>query len=160
MLRAILAILILPFVAIVAVPYIIVATAGSASIDLAKIWLLVGILPAGLGLYLMYSTISMFWNVGEGTLAPWDPPKKLVVRGIYRHVRNPMITGVTLIIIGEAILFASIPMLVWAIAFFAANIIYLPLVEEPQLEKRFGSDYATYKANVPRWLPRIKPWEP
>src|SRR5579883_1199778 len=160
MLRAILAILILPFVAIVVVPYIIVATAGSASIDLTKIWLLVGILPAGLGLYLMYSTISMFWNVGEGTLAPWDPPKKLVVRGIYRHVRNPMITGVTLIIIGEAILFASIPMLVWAIAFFAANIIYLPLVEEPQLEKRFGSDYATYKANVPRWLPRIKPWEP
>ena len=73
-------------------------------------WLpaLLGCLLLGLGLLLMYQTISLFATVGEGTLAPWDPPQNLVVRGVYRHVRNPMISGVLFILLGEATLLGSL----------------------------------------------------
>jgi protein-S-isoprenylcysteine O-methyltransferase Ste14 len=98
----------------------------------------------------------LFARVGEGTLAPWDPTRKLVVRGPYRHVRNPMITGVLAILLGEAALFGSWPLLVWAFGFFALNAIYMPLVEEPGLVRRFGDDYVRYRRNVPRWLPRLR----
>jgi protein-S-isoprenylcysteine O-methyltransferase Ste14 len=106
----------------------------------------------------MYRTITLFASVGRGTLAPWDPTRRLVVRGPYRHVRNPMISGVLSILLGEAALLGSFPLLAWFGVFFAANAIYMPLVEEPGLERRFGDDYRTYKRNVPRWVPRRKPW--
>jgi protein-S-isoprenylcysteine O-methyltransferase Ste14 len=123
-------------------------------------WLppLLGCLLIGLGLLLMYQTISLFASVGEGTLAPWDPPRNLVVRGVYRHVRNPMISGVLFILLGEATLLDSLPLLVWFLIFFAVNATYIPLLEERQLTRRFGGEYLTYKRNVPRWIPRLKPW--
>jgi protein-S-isoprenylcysteine O-methyltransferase Ste14 len=125
-------------------------------------WLPV-LLAAGLiafGLFLMYRTITLFATAGEGTLAPWDPTQRLVVAGPYRHVRNPMITGVLCILLGEAALLGSVGILAWAVAFLTLNGIYMPLVEEPALERRFGDDYAKYKRNVPRWLPRLAPWVP
>jgi protein-S-isoprenylcysteine O-methyltransferase Ste14 len=96
--------------------------------------------------------------VGKGTLAPWDPTSRLVVRGPYRHVRNPMISGVLGILLGEAVLLGSVPLLVWFGLVLALNAVYMPLVEEPGLRSRFGEDYETYKANVPRWVPRLRPW--
>lgn len=105
-------------------------------------------------------TVSLFARVGGGTLAPWDPTSRLVVLGPYRHVRNPMITGVLAILLGEASLFGSLPLLLWFAAVFAVNAVYLPLVEEPGLRTRFGADYEAYRANVPRWLPRLRPWDP
>jgi protein-S-isoprenylcysteine O-methyltransferase Ste14 len=125
-------------------------------------WLppLLGCLLIGLGLFLMYQTITLFATVGEGTLAPWDPPRNLVVRGIYRYVRNPMISGVLFILLGEAALLGSLPLLVWFLIFFAANAIYFPLSEEKGLERRFGDEYLSYKRNVPRWVPRLRPWRP
>jgi protein-S-isoprenylcysteine O-methyltransferase Ste14 len=82
-----------------------------------------------------------------------------VVRGPYRHVRNPMISGVLFILAGEALVLGSLPLLIWFLAFFAANSVWMPLIEEPGLERRFGEEYIEYKREVPRWLPRLKPWE-
>jgi protein-S-isoprenylcysteine O-methyltransferase Ste14 len=114
----------------------------------------------GVGLFLMVRTISLFINVGHGTLAPWDPPKKLVVRGIYRYVRNPMISGVIAVLLGESIIFGSRPLLIWTIFATVVNMIYMPMSEEPGLAKRFGADYERYRENVPRWIPRLTPWQP
>jgi protein-S-isoprenylcysteine O-methyltransferase Ste14 len=119
-----------------------------------------GIVLIAIGLALVTWTVSLFARIGKGTLAPWDPTSQLVVVGPYRHVRNPMISGVLAVILGEAALFGSVPLLVWFGAAFAVNAIYFPLVEEPGLRKRFGEDYEAYCANVPRWLPRVRPWEP
>jgi protein-S-isoprenylcysteine O-methyltransferase Ste14 len=104
-------------------------------------------------------TVSLFARVGEGTLAPWDPTSKLVVRGPYRRVRNPMISGVLFVLLGEAAILGAPALLIWAAAFLAVNAAYMPLFEEPGLRRRFGEDYDVYKANVPRWLPRVTPWD-
>ncbi len=98
--------------------------------------------------------------MGEGTPAPWDPPRRLVVRGVYRRVRNPMISGVIFTLCGEALIFQSLPLAIWAALFVLANMVYIPNFEEPGLEKRVGEDYRVYKANVPRWIPRLTPWQP
>ncbi len=113
-----------------------------------------------LGLRLMRQTISLFARVGEGTLAPWDPTQKLVVQGVYRRVRNPMITGVFTILSGETVILGAPEMVAWTAIFGAVNAIYMPLVEEPGLVRRFGQDYVTYRSNVPRWIPRRRPWTP
>ena len=96
--------------------------------------------------------------LGEGTLAPWDETRRLVVRGVYRHVRNPMITGVLCLLLGEASLLGSLPLLGWFALFLLANALYIPLAEERGLERRFGEEYLLYKRNVPRWIPRVRPW--
>jgi protein-S-isoprenylcysteine O-methyltransferase Ste14 len=70
-----------------------------------------------------------------------------------------MISGVCLILLGEAMLAASWPLLCWFILFVLGNVVWLPWHEEPRLEKRFGEDYRQYKANVPRWIPRLRPWD-
>jgi protein-S-isoprenylcysteine O-methyltransferase Ste14 len=120
----------------------------------------VGIGLIAFGLVLVCWTVALFARIGKGTLAPWDPTSRLVVAGPYRHVRNPMISGVLAVVLGEAALFGSVPLLVWFGAVFAVNAVYFPLVEEPGLHRRFGDDYEAYRANVPRWLPRLRPWEP
>jgi len=104
--------------------------------------------------------MRLFVTVGKGTLAPWDPTQKLVVAGVYRHVRNPMIGGVFCVLLGEAVLWASLSLLCWFLFFLLLNLIYIPLLEEPRLERRFGQDYLLYKANVRRWIPRWRPWIP
>jgi protein-S-isoprenylcysteine O-methyltransferase Ste14 len=119
-----------------------------------------GVLLIGPGLWLMTQTIRLFATAGQGTLAPWDPTRRLVVQGIYRHVRNPMITGVGCVLLGEALLFRSPPLLYWFLAFALLNLIYIPWLEERGLERRFGEDYRLYRQNVPRWLPRRGAWQP
>ena len=71
-----------------------------------------------------------------------------------------MITGAALMLLAETMLFKSWPLALWLVVFFIGNAIYFPLIEEKGLEKRFGDDYRIYKANVPRWIPRPKPWQP
>lgn len=112
------------------------------------------------GLTMMFKCISAFIHIGKGTLAPWAPPKNFVVTGLYRYVRNPMILGVFTVLLGEATMFGSLPILEWAGTFFVINTIYFFIFEEPQLEDRFGDDYRTYKKHVNRWLPRFKPYQP
>lgn len=109
---------------------------------------------------LLRHLLAVFARDGEGTLAPWDPPRRLVVRGPYRHVRNPMISGVSIILFGEALLVASRPHLIWALMFLTINALYSPLFEEPQLRRRFGTAYDEYCRHVPRLIPRLRPWMP
>jgi protein-S-isoprenylcysteine O-methyltransferase Ste14 len=119
---------------------------------------IVGLLFIVLGLVLMVATIRLFVTVGQGTLAPWNPTQRLVIQGVYRHVRNPMISGVTFILLGEAVLAASLPVFCWFLVFAIGNAIFIPLAEEPGLVKRFGGDYEEYRRNVPRWIPKLRPW--
>ena len=119
---------------------------------------LLGIALFAVGLVLVFWTIRLFSRVGEGTLAPWDPTAKLVVRGPYRHVRNPMISGVVFVLAGEAAVLGSKSLALWFAAVVAVNAVYIPLVEEPGLHRQFGGAYDEYRANVPRWLPRLRPW--
>ena len=116
------------------------------------------ILVIALGLSLLVWTIRLFLIIGEGTLAPWAPTKKLVMAGPYRYVRNPMISGVLIVIAREAILFGSIWLAVYFILNFVINHFYFLCSEEPGLVRRFGKEYLDYKKNVPRWIPRTKPW--
>jgi protein-S-isoprenylcysteine O-methyltransferase Ste14 len=156
--RHIRAIGLLPLMVTVVVPGVVVWRSGAelAGRPLAA----AGALLVALGVMLVTWTVRLFARLGRGTLAPWDPTSRLVVAGPYRHVRNPMISGVLAVLLGEAALLGSIPLLVWFGAVFAVNAVYFPLVEEPGLRRRFGDDYDAYRANVPRWLPRLRPWEP
>jgi protein-S-isoprenylcysteine O-methyltransferase Ste14 len=113
-----------------------------------------------LGLVLFVASLRRFATEGEGTLAPWDPPRRLVVHGPYRYVRNPMISGVVLVLFGEAAVLLSRPHLSWALLFLGINAVYIPLLEEPLLAARFGDAYRTYCRHVPRLLPRWRPWDP
>ena len=119
----------------------------------------VGALLAVAGLILLAVTASMVIRFGAGTIAPWDPTRKLVVRGLYLHVRNPMIIGVLTALLGESLILHSVQMFAWFIAFFIINNIYFVFSEEPGLTKRFGEEYLEYKRNVPRWIPRLRPWK-
>jgi protein-S-isoprenylcysteine O-methyltransferase Ste14 len=110
------------------------------------------------GGYLAGKTATLFTTSGDGTPAPWDPPKKLVITGPYQYTRNPMISGAILILLGETVLFNSWPLFLWTIIFLAGKLLYLPLIEEKELMQRFGEPYLEYLARVPRWIPRFKGW--
>jgi protein-S-isoprenylcysteine O-methyltransferase Ste14 len=152
--RHLAAVLLLPGVVTIGVPALIIWQTGVRLRPAA----VVGIPLIAAGVLLVISTVTLFAKVGRGTLAPWDPTSKLVVQGPYRYVRNPMISGVLFILLGEAACFGSLPLLFWFAAVFAVNAVYLPLVEERGLRRRFGADYEAYRANVPRWIPRLRPW--
>ncbi len=107
------------------------------------------------GVTVCWKTVSLFTEVGEGTPAPFDPPKKLVIQGPYIYMRNPMMAGVLLVLLGEALLFGSVPIGVWFLFFCGLCLILIPAWEEPDLEKRFGEPYREYKSKVPRWIPKI-----
>jgi protein-S-isoprenylcysteine O-methyltransferase Ste14 len=155
LLRQLAAVVACPGLVTVAVPALIVWWTGASIAALG----LVGLPLIALGLLLIVRTIALFATLGRGTLAPWDPTTRLVVRGPYRRVRNPMISGVLSVLLGEAALVGSLALLLWFAVVWAVNAVYIPLVEEPGLQRRFGDDYARYAAHVPRWIPRLKPWD-
>lgn len=95
-----------------------------------------------------------FVRFGRGTPAPMDAPRRLVTRGLYRHVRNPMYLAVLAVIAGWAVLFASIAVAVYGAAIFAFLSASLRFYEEPRLARQFGDEYADYRDRVGRWLPR------
>jgi protein-S-isoprenylcysteine O-methyltransferase Ste14 len=118
-----------------------------------------GTIAGAIGLAFFATSLYWFARHGRGTLAPWDPPRRLVVGGPYRYVRNPMIAGVIFILIGEALVLRSPPHMWWALVFTGINAVYIPLLEEPMLEARFGDDYMRYKRHVRRFVPRRAPWD-
>lgn len=119
-----------------------------------------GIILICTGLYILVLTISTFIRIGKGTLAPWSPSKKMIVQGIYGYVRNPMIAGVLIVLAGESIAILSLNIFLEAVIFFIINNIWFFLYEEPDLKRRFGNEYQEYKRNVPRWIPRLRPYNP
>jgi protein-S-isoprenylcysteine O-methyltransferase Ste14 len=121
--------------------------------------LVAGLMLIFTGLYIMILTITKFVRIGEGTLAPWSPTRKLVIEGVYRYVRNPMILGVLTVLSGESIAILSLNIFIWILIFFIINNIWFIFYEEPDLEKKFGDEYRKYKKNVPRWIPRSSPYK-
>ena len=113
------------------------------------------VIVLGVAIYL-YTAFWSFAAIGGGTPAPIAPTKILVVKGLYRYVRNPMYIGVELAVLGQAWLFHSFPMLAYLA--FAATAVYsfVILYEEPTLQKRYGEQYDRYRATVPRWIPKFK----
>ena len=163
--RHVRAVALLPFMVAIVVPGLLVSFIEThVGWELPPaLWALPFLIAASLiasGLVLFGWTVRLFAGAGQGTLAPWDPTQRLVVAGPYRHVRNPMISGVLAVLLGEAALFGSWPLFVWFLVFLALNQVYIPLSEEPGMERRFGEEYRRYARNVPRWLPRLRPSEP
>ena len=111
------------------------------------------ILFAGLAIYLW--TTWAFVSVGRGTPLPLDPPRTLVIHGLYRAVRNPMALGFCLIFIGEAVAFDALQILTYAGVLFLVIHLFIVFVEEPGLKRRFGASYEAYCQSVRRWLPRL-----
>lgn len=95
---------------------------------------------------------------GLGTPAPVAPTQHLVVTGLYRHVRNPMYVAVTAVILGQALLFADRSLLAYGAAFWLACHVFVVAYEEPTLQQTFGAEYEAFRSNVPRWIPRLRPW--
>jgi protein-S-isoprenylcysteine O-methyltransferase Ste14 len=163
LLRHLLSIAILPFSVGVLVPiwiarqYSVTAAVGQSAGELAI--QLAGLALLAIGLALFSASLGRFATEGEGTLAPWDPPRKLVVRGPYQYVRNPMISGVIFVLFAEALLLLSRPHAAWAATVLVVNLIYIPLLEEPMMVERFGEDYQEYCRHVGRIMPRLSPWK-
>jgi protein-S-isoprenylcysteine O-methyltransferase Ste14 len=164
LLRHLFSILLLPFTVTVLVPlWLLRYGVGQKLVTQPGVRML--LLAAGAAAFLaggilFVTTLAHFALAGRGTLAPWDPPRVLIVQGVYRYVRNPMISGVLFILLAEGLLTGSSSVLIWFLIFLTMNLVYIPLLEEPGLEARFGERYRQYKNNVPRWIPRVKPWVP
>jgi protein-S-isoprenylcysteine O-methyltransferase Ste14 len=121
--------------------------------------LLVGSLFSLVGLWLFILTAGLFAK-HHGSLAPWNPPAQMVVVGPYRYCRNPMISGVYAMLLGETIALLSPWIGLWALVFVIGMSSHIVFQEEPRLHERFGEPYARYCKHVPRWLPRLSPYRP
>lgn len=118
-----------------------------------------GIIPFTAGLLILLEAVREFFTVGRGTLAPWDPPKRLVVAGLYRHVRNPMYVGITLFLLGWTWWAGSQGLLGYTIVLLIAFHLRIILHEEPNLRRTFPVEWEIYAKHVRRWVPRLRPWE-
>lgn len=113
-----------------------------------------GVAAAGAGLALW--CIATFIVLGRGTPAPFDPPRRLVVRGPYRAVRNPMYLGAGLALGGAALFYRSAALLGYAALLLAATHMFVVGYEEPTLRRMFGAEYESYCRRVPRWRPSLR----
>jgi len=95
---------------------------------------------------------------GLGTPAPIAPPERLVVTGLYRHVRNPIYLAVTSLIVGQALFFGDVGLLEYGLVLWAFFHLVVLAYEEPVLRDQFGTEYRDFCAHVRRWIPRLKPW--
>jgi protein-S-isoprenylcysteine O-methyltransferase Ste14 len=146
-LRAVIAFLALPGMVAFVIPLFFVPP--GASRELVQPW---GVLPLMLGLAVLALTVREFYVSGKGTLAPWSPPQKIVVSGLYHYSRNPMYVGVLLILCGWAIGFWS-----WALALYAIGIaiafqVRVIVYEEPWLARLQPQAWDAYRMRVPRWI--------
>ena len=114
----------------------------------------VGMVLAALGAGLALWCILTFATLGRGTPAPFDPPQRLVTRGPYRYIRNPMYLGATLALVGAALVYRSPLLAAYAALFLVACHLFVLLYEEPALRRRFGRAYDEYRRRVPRWSVR------
>ncbi len=118
------------------------------------------------GLFLMLAGSAIllrcvrdFLVSGKGTLAPWDAPERMVVTGLYRHMRNPMYGGVILLVLGWTIYYASPLLAAYTVLLTLGFHLRVVVGEEPWLASQFGDQWERYRNGVPRWLPRARPWK-
>lgn len=112
------------------------------------------------GLSVVLDSFARFALQGLGTPAPVLPPERLVVTGLYRHVRNPMYVGVLSLVAGQGLFFGNSRVLVYTAFLWLAFHIFVTIYEEPTLRRSFGAEYGAFCSGVPRWLPRLTPWRP
>jgi protein-S-isoprenylcysteine O-methyltransferase Ste14 len=112
------------------------------------------------GAAVLVAAFARFVLEGAGTPAPVAPTERLVVRGLYRHVRNPMYLGVTATIVGQALFLGRWELFAYAALFLGTTAAFVRWYEEPTLRARFGAEYETYRRAVPGWWPRLEPWRP
>ena len=119
-----------------------------------------GYVLIGLGTFLLLWCVRDFYLSGKGTLAPWSPPERLVVVGLYRFVRNPMYVSVVLILLGWSAIGGSFVLAAYTVT--VATLFHLRVTrnEELWLQRKFASDWIPYSQGVNRWLPRLTPWYP
>jgi protein-S-isoprenylcysteine O-methyltransferase Ste14 len=110
------------------------------------------------GLSVVLESFWRFATKGLGTPAPVAPPRRLVVSGLYRHVRNPMYLGVVAAILGQGLLFRDVRLLGYGVFVASLFHVFVLAYEEPTLTRAYPDEYAVFRANVPRWIPRLRPW--
>ena len=133
------------------IPYLILRGTDTSQLGMIRYLGLPLIVVGVLGLLWC---VWQFFAKGRGTISPLDPPKNLVVYGLYRYVRNPMYVSAMAILLGEAVFFMSLPLLIEAVIFFLAANVFIRFYEEPTLQRQFGESYEEYKRSVGRWIPR------
>ena len=147
LLRVLVAFLALPGVAAFLLP-VWIGTSGGRAVGY--------VLPAAallaLGTTLLLWCVREFYVAGRGTLAPWDPPQRLVTSGPYRLSRNPMYVGVVVILAGWCALWSSRTLIIYTAMFMIGFHLRVLLVEEPWARRRFGGEWDAYRARVPRWV--------
>ena len=144
--RALVAFLVCPGLVAFAVPVLI-----AWPIDVSRLrW--AGLIPLSIGAALLLWCVRDFYVIGKGTLAPWTPPARLVVVGLYRYSRNPMYVAVLAILCGWAVLLSSAGLWIYAAAVALAFHVRVLVSEEPFLARTHGEDWAKYRARVRRWL--------
>jgi protein-S-isoprenylcysteine O-methyltransferase Ste14 len=116
---------------------------------------IVGIIIGTAGGVVALWCVVTFARIGKGTPAPFDPPRRLVIQGPYRFVRNPMYIGAVLALAGTALFYESGPLLAYAGLFLLASHVFVVWYEEPTLRRTFGEEYEAYSRRVGRWWPRI-----
>jgi protein-S-isoprenylcysteine O-methyltransferase Ste14 len=165
--RHVISVLIAPVTMTLVIPASIAASTGLRPPHLGTPLTVVLVIAGGVliaaGLVLLIWTVFLFDRVGKGTLGVGSvlgEPVNLVLHGPYRHVRNPMITGVLCILLGEAVATASGWLLLWFAVFGTVQATVIRFWEEPHLTRKFGHDYVRYCRHVPRWIPRISAWQP
>jgi protein-S-isoprenylcysteine O-methyltransferase Ste14 len=141
------------------VPWLITGWQISGSTPVWQVAQVVGVLLIVAGLVPTVHAFVQFAKAG-GTPMPLAPTERLVVTGFNRYVRNPMYVGLLLAILGQALLFSSFSLLLYAVFVWIATASFVRWFEEPTLTLQFGSDYESYRRNVPGWLPRLRPWTP
>jgi protein-S-isoprenylcysteine O-methyltransferase Ste14 len=122
------------------------------------LWHWLGIVPLAIGGLALLWCNWAFVVRGRGTAAPYDPPRELVVQGLYRHVRNPMYVSAVLIVLGIGLWTGAASLFGYSLLLALSYHLFVRYYEEPHLQRVFGQSYAEYCAGVPRWWPRVTPW--
>jgi protein-S-isoprenylcysteine O-methyltransferase Ste14 len=119
---------------------------------------ILGVLLMAITLPMLLESFARFALQGLGTPAPVFPTQHLIVKGFYRYVRNPMYVAVVSMVLGQGLFFGNPHLLVYGFLAWLVTFLFVVTYEEPTLHRTFGAEYDTYRANVPRWIPRLTPW--
>ena len=140
---------------LVFLPTRVLLWSGITPIPVTGVWQVIGMVVAGVGATIALWCILTFVFLGKGTPAPFDPPRRLVVRGPYRYVRNPMYLGAGLALAGAALFYQTGALWAYAGGFLLLMHLFVVVYEEPTLRRTFGEDYETYCRQVRRWWPTL-----
>jgi protein-S-isoprenylcysteine O-methyltransferase Ste14 len=156
--RSIFFVILLPGTVAGYVPFQLLRSAGQLRWPALSLSACLAALTALAGAMVLLASVWEFFDAGHGTLAPIDPPRQLVVSGLYRFTRNPMYNGVVAVLLGQAWFFSSLLLLEYAATVLVCFHLFVVLYEEPSLESRFGESYLSYRKAVPRWGLTVHPF--